>query len=188
MANNCIFQKEFINWLDDHADQIDKESCAALAINWLSVSLQRDLSGLLFPRRAQSLRVYDLDVIEVLKGLACRVWPPPLSWGQGPLLITFLKSNHTLREASLEGLCQGNIQVRQLSNTVKFLSDLEELNISINEEDGNLYLKGHRLPRLGNNARADRFLSIFDTGSKTGATSHWFWLYVLMRNFPVQLI
>ncbi len=24
-----FFSEEFINWLDDHADQIDKESCAA---------------------------------------------------------------------------------------------------------------------------------------------------------------
>ena len=27
-----FFSEEFINWLDDHADQIDKESCAELSV------------------------------------------------------------------------------------------------------------------------------------------------------------
>lgn len=49
-----------------------------------------------------------------------------------------------------------------LSNAVKYLSDLEELNVRILEENGNYYLKG-RLPWV-TNARRDRFLTIFVAG------------------------
>lgn len=49
-----------------------------------------------------------------------------------------------------------------LSNAVKYLSDLEELNVRILEENGNYYLKG-RLPWV-TNARRNRFLTIFVAG------------------------
>lgn len=68
----------------------------------------------------------------------------------------------------MEGLLSGEYAgATALSNAVKFLSDLEELNVSIVEEDGQLYLKG-RLPWV-TNARADRFLSIFVAGFEDGS-------------------
>ncbi len=66
----------------------------------------------------------------------------------------------------MEGLLSGEYAgATALSNTVKFLSDLE-VKCLYCEEDGNLYLKG----RLRvSNARADRFLSIFVAGFEDGS-------------------
>ena len=164
-----FFSEEFINWLDDHADQIDKESCAAgnqlieriAAEGAFRVGVPEELGG-----RGGN----DTDVIEVLKELAHHSLTASfISWGQRTFIDNILKSpNPYFREHYLEGLLSGEYAgATALSNAVKFLSDLEELNVSIVEEDGNLYLKG-RLPWV-TNARADRFLSIFVAGFEDGS-------------------
>ena len=92
-----------------------------------------------------------------------------ISWGQRTFIDNVLKSaNPYFRDHYLVGLLSGEYAgATALSNAVKFLSDLEELNVSIVEEDGQLYLKG-RLPWV-TNARADRFLSIFVAGFEDGS-------------------
>ena len=164
-----FFSEEFINWLDDHADQIDKESCAAgnqlieriAAEGAFRVGVPEELGG-----RGGN----DTDVIEVLKELAHHSLTASfISWGQRTFIDNILKSaNPYFRNNYLEGLLSGEYAgATALSNAVKFLSDLEELNVSIVEEDGRLYLKG-RLPWV-TNARADRFLSIFVAGFEDGS-------------------
>ena len=164
-----FFSEEFINWLDNHADQIDKESCAAgnqlieriAAEGAFRVGVPEELGG-----RGGN----DTDVIEVLKELAHHSLTASfISWGQRTFIDNILKSpNPYFRDHYLEGLLSGEYAgATALSNAVKFLSDLEELNVSIVEEDGNLYLKG-RLPWV-TNARADRFLSIFVAGFEDGS-------------------
>ena len=164
-----FFSEEFINWLDDHADQIDKESCAAgnqlieriAAEGAFRVGVPEELGG-----RGGN----DTDVIEVLKELAHHSLTASfISWGQRTFIDNILKSpNPYFRDHYLEGLLSGEYAgATALSNAVKFLSDLEELNVSIVEEDGQRYLKG-RLPWV-TNARADRFLSIFVAGFEDGS-------------------
>ncbi len=163
-----FFSEEFINWLDDHADQIDKESCAAgnqlieriAAEGAFRVGVPEELGG-----RGGN----DTDVIEVLKEAHHSLTASFISWGQRTFIDNVLKSaNSYFRDHYLEGLLSGEYAgATALSNAVKFLSDLEELNVSIVEEDGQLYLKG-RLPWV-TNARADRFLSIFVAGFEDGS-------------------
>ena len=126
-----FFSEEFINWLDDHADQIDKESCAAgnqlieriAAEGAFRVGVPEELGG-----RGGN----DTDVIEVLKELAHHSLTASfISWGQRTFIDNVLKSaNPYFRDHYLEGLLSGEYAgATALSNAVKFLSDLEELNV-----------------------------------------------------------
>ena len=91
-----FFSEEFINWLDDHADQIDKESCAAgnqlieriAAEGAFRVGVPEELGG-----RGGN----DTDVIEVLKELAHQSLTASfISWGQRTFIDNVLKSANPL--------------------------------------------------------------------------------------------
>ena len=87
-----FFSEEFINWLDDHADQIDKESCAAG--NQL---IERIAAGGAFrvgvPEELGGRGGNDTDVIEVLKELAHHSLTASfISWGQRTFIDNVLKS------------------------------------------------------------------------------------------------
>ncbi len=65
-----------------------------------------------------------------------------ISWGKEPLLMILKSANPYFKDHYLKELLSEYAGATALSNAVKFLSDLEELNVSIVEEDGQLYLRG----------------------------------------------
>ncbi|KXT73657.1 Butyryl-CoA dehydrogenase [Streptococcus sp. DD10] len=159
-----FFSEDFLSWLDQHADEIDKHSCEAgnqlieriAAEGAFRVGVPEVLGG-----RGGS----DQDVVEVLAELAQHSLTASfISWGQRTFIDNILHTNNPyFKEVYLEKLLTGEYAgATALSNAVKFLSNLEDLNVRIIEENGELYLKG-RLPWV-TNARADRFLTIFVAG------------------------
>ncbi|KXT84868.1 acyl-CoA dehydrogenase family protein [Streptococcus panodentis] len=163
-----FFSEEFITWLDEHADQIDKESCQA-ADQLVERIAAEGAYRVGVPEELGGSGGNDADVIEVLKELARHSLTASfISWGQRTFIDNIIKSdNPYFREHYLEGLLSGEYAgATGLSNAVKFLSDLEELNVSIVEEEGQLYLQG-RLPWV-TNARSDRFISVFAADFEKG--------------------
>lgn len=163
-----FFSKEFTDWLDQHADQIDQESCQAsqqlleriAAEGAFRVGVPAELGG---------SGGSDQDVIEILAELAQHSLTAAfISWGHRTFIDNILQTdNPYFRDHYLDQLLTGHYAgATGLSNAVKFLSDLEELNVTILEEDGQRYLTG-RLPWV-TNARSDRFLSIFVAGFEAG--------------------
>ena len=159
-----FFSEEFLSWLDQHADEIDKKSCQAgeeliekiAAEGAFRVGVPKVLGG---------LGGSDQDVIDILAELAQHSLTASfISWGQRTLIDNILHTDNAyFKEVYLEKLLSGEYAgATALSNAVKYLSDLEELNVRILEENGNYYLKG-RLPWV-TNARRDRFLTIFVAG------------------------
>ncbi len=159
-----FFSEEFLIWLDKHADEIDKKSCQAgeeliekiAAEGAFRVGVPKVLGG---------LGGSDQDVIDILAELAQHSLTASfISWGQRTLIDNILHTDNAyFKEVYLEKLLSGEYAgATALSNAVKYLSDLEELNVRILEENGNYYLKG-RLPWV-TNARKDRFLTIFVAG------------------------
>ena len=159
-----FFSEEFLSWLDQHADEIDKQSCEAgeqlieriAAEGAFRVGVPESLGG---------SDGSDQDVIDILAELAQHSLTASfISWGQRTLIDNILQSDNSyLKENYLEELLSGEYAgATALSNAVKYLSDLEELNVYIVEEKGQFYLKG-RLPWV-TNARRNRFLTICVAG------------------------
>ena len=89
-----------------------------------------------------------------------------------------------MKENYLEKLLSGEYAgATALSNAVKYLSDLEELNVYIVEENGQFYLKG-RLPWV-TNARRNRFLTIFVAGFADDPSKVMWWLCHQMQRILV---
>ena len=138
-----FFSEEFLSWLDQHADEIDKKSCQAgeeliekiAAEGAFRVGVPKVLGG---------LGGNDQDVIDLLAELAQHSLTASfISWGQRTLIDNILHTDNAyFKEVYLEKLLSGEYAgATALSNAVKYLSDLEELNVRILEENGNYYLK-----------------------------------------------
>lgn len=84
-----------------------------------------------------------------------------ISWGHRTFIENVAKAENPIpRQTYLPALLTGEISAGTgLSNAVKFLSGVEELQVSIREENGKYYLNG-RLPWV-TNIRRDRFLTVF---------------------------
>lgn len=84
-----------------------------------------------------------------------------ISWGHRTLIETLLSSeNSTPKTLWLADLLHGKLSAGTgLSNAVKFLAGVEELQVNIREDNGKLYLNG-RLPWV-TNLRRNNFLTVF---------------------------
>ena len=151
---------EFIEWLNQHAAEIDQSN---------------QYADELFKRVAQE-GIFKIGVPEVLGGKggsfqqaieAVReistysLTAGFISWGHRTLIQNLLSSKNSLpRERWLDDLLNGELSGGTgLSNAVKFLSGIEELQVTIVEEGGKRYLQG-RLPWI-TNLKESGFITIF---------------------------
>lgn len=159
-----FFSKEFTTWIDQHADQIDKESCE-VANQLVERIAAEGAFRVGVPEELGGSGGDDTDIIDVLSELAQHSLTASfISWGHKTFINNVINSdNPYFREHYLEKLLSGEYAgATGLSNAIKYLSNLEELNVTVIEKEGNLYLKG-RLPWV-TNAREKQFLSIFVAG------------------------
>lgn len=167
-----FFSTDFLTWLDDQAETIDQHS-GGPADELLKRIAQEDTFRLSLPRELGGQGTSRPEFINVLTELAEHSLTAAfISWGHATFIDNILKTdNPYFREKYLEKLLTGEYAgATGLSNAVKFLTNLEELNVEIVEEDGKLYLKG-RLPWV-TNLRADHFLAVFVAAAPNGGTPY----------------
>lgn len=158
-----ILSSDFISWLNAHAESLDQSNQYA--------------DELLQKIAAEG--VFKLGVPENLGGVGGTVWDAInaiteisklsltagfISWGHRTFIENILQSaNPVPRQKWLANLLDGSLAAGTgLSNAMKFLSGIEELNVSIREKNGKRYLNG-RLPWV-TNIRRDGFVAVFVAG------------------------
>lgn len=155
------FSDEFIDWLDAHADQIDKES-GQIADTLLEKIAEQGVFAIGVPKELGGQGGSRADVIAFLSELAQHSLTAAfISWGHRTFIENILASEATFaRETWLPDLLTGKRAAGTgLSNATKFLSGIEKLNVSIYEKEGRYFLRG-RLPWV-TNLRSDKFVAIF---------------------------
>lgn len=163
-----FFSTEFLSWLDDQADVIDQAS-GGPADQLLQRIAKEGTFQLALPRQVEEGKASQQDYIEALAELAQHSLTAAfIAWGHGTFIDNILKTdNPYFREHYLDKLLTAEYAgATGLSNAVKYLTNLEELNVEIVEEGGKLYLEG-RLPWV-TNLRADHFLAVFAAGFSDG--------------------
>lgn len=157
----AYFSENFITWLDAHADQIDKES-GDLADQLLERIAAEGVFGIAVPEIYGGQGGSKTEVVEFLSELARHSLTASfISWGHRTFIETLLaSSNDVLKKSWLPDLLTGKLAAgTALSNATKYLSKIEELNVTLAEQDGKYYLRG-RLPWV-TNLRSDRFAAVF---------------------------
>lgn len=155
------FSDEFIDWLDAHAEQIDKES-GPVADALLEKIAEQGVFAIGVPKELGGQGGSKAEVIAFLSELAQHSLTAAfISWGHRTFIENILSSEPSFaRETWLPELLTGKRAAgTALSNATKFLSGIEELNVSIYEKEGQYYLRG-RLPWV-TNLRADKFVAVF---------------------------
>ena len=155
------FSKEFIDWLDEHAEILDKES-GKIADQLLKKIAAEGIFKIGVPTVYGGVNGTKEDVIEALTELGTHSLTAAfISWGHRTFIENILASENPYpRETWLPDLLTAErAGGTGLSNAVKFLSNIEELNVTIVEEKGKLYLQG-RLPWV-TNLRSDKFVAVF---------------------------
>lgn len=158
-----VLSSSFIQWLQENAENLDQSN---------------ERADLLIPQiAAQGL--YKIGVPETLGGSGGNLVDAIkaitelgnhslaaafVSWGHRTFIEHIILSQNPIpRETYLSDLLSGNLTAGTgLSNAMKFLSGIEELNVSISEQNGKRYLNG-RLPWV-TNLRSDRFVASFVAG------------------------
>ena len=154
------FSKEFLTWLDTNADHIDQES-GPIADQLLEKIAENDVFKIGVPAEFNGLGGGPTHVVDVLNELAQHSLTASfISWGHRTFIEYILASDNAYpRETWLKELYTGErAGGTGLSNAVKFLSDIEELNVTISQEGDDYYLDG-RLPWV-TNLRSDEFVSL----------------------------
>lgn len=158
------FSKEFIDWLDENADHLDKES-GVLANQLLQKIAAEGVFQIGVPTIYGGIGGTKEDVIEALTELGSHSLTAAfVSWGHRTFIENILASDNSYpRDTWLpELLTAKRAGGTGLSNAVKFLSNIEELNVTLVEENGKQYLQG-RLPWV-TNLRSDKFVAVFAAG------------------------
>ena len=157
----AYFSENFITWLDANADQLDRES-GDLADQLLERIAEEGVFGLAVPEIYGGQGGSKTEVIAFLSELAQHSLTAAfISWGHRTFIENILaSSNDSLKKSWLPDLLTGKLAAgTALSNATKFLSNIEDLNVSIIEKEGKHYLKG-RLPWI-TNLRSDNFAAVF---------------------------
>lgn len=165
--------EDFISWLTEQADILDRESCPA-ANQLLSKVAAEGIFRIGVPKEQGGSGGSREEVIRALADLGHHSLTASfIAWGHRTFIETILASDNPYpRETWLADLLTGKRAAGTgLSNAVKYLSDIEELNVTIFEEDGKLYLRG-RLPWV-TNLRSDSFLAVFAAGFEDKTKKPW---------------
>ena len=130
------FSKEFLTWLDTNADHIDQES-GPIADQLLEKIAENDVFKIGVPAEFNGLGGGPTHVVDVLNELAQHSLTASfISWGHRTFIEYILASDNAYpRETWLKELYTGErAGGTGLSNAVKFLSDIEELNVTISQD------------------------------------------------------
>ncbi len=163
------FSKEFLTWLDTNADLIDQES-GPIADQLLEKIAENDVFKIGVPAEFDGLGGGPTQVVDVLNELAQHSLTASfISWGHRTFIDYILASDNAYpRETWLKELYTGErAGGTGLSNAVKFLSEIEELNVTLSQEGDDYYLDG-RLPWV-TNLRSDKFAALFAADFKDGS-------------------
>lgn len=164
-----VLSTSFIEWLQENAENLDQSNERAdllirkiAAENLFKIGVPQALGG------------SGGNLVDAIKAIA-EVGNHSLagafvSWGHRTFIEHIIASQNPVpRETYLADLLSGNLTAGTgLSNAMKFLSGIEELNVTIREENGKRYLNG-RLPWV-TNLRSDRFVASFVAGFENGNT------------------
>ncbi|MBM7642928.1 acyl-CoA dehydrogenase family protein [Streptococcus loxodontisalivarius] len=159
---------EFIDWLEANAEEIDQKS-GTLADQLLEKIAAEGVFKVGLPESLGGDGADKTEVVNFLAELAQHSLTASfIGWGQRTFIETILASgNHYLIDNWLDDLITGKLSAGTgLSNATKFLSQIEDLNVTIIEKDGKRYLRG-RLPWV-TNLRSDNFTASFVAGYKDG--------------------
>lgn len=158
-----VLSTSFIEWLQENAESLDQSNERAdllirkiAAENLFKIGVPTELGG-----SGGNL----VDAIKAITELGNHSLAAAfVSWGHRTFIEHIIASKNAVpRETYLTDLLQGNLTAGTgLSNAMKFLSGIEELNVKIREENGKRYLNG-RLPWV-TNLRSDRFVASFVAG------------------------
>ncbi|MBM7636330.1 acyl-CoA dehydrogenase family protein [Streptococcus saliviloxodontae] len=156
--------KEFVEWLEENAQVIDQES-GEIADQLLEKIAAEGIFKIGLPESLGGDGADKTKVVDSLSELArYSLTASFIGWGQRTFIETVLASeNDYLIDNWLDDLVTGRLSAGTgLSNATKFLSQIEELNVTIFERDGKRYLRG-RLPWV-TNLRSDYFTASFVAG------------------------
>ncbi|QIM67763.1 dehydrogenase [Mannheimia granulomatis] len=164
-----VLSTSFIEWLQANAESLDQsnERADLLIRNIAAENLFKIGVPTAFGGSGGNL----VDAIKAITELGNHSLAAAfVSWGHRTFIEHIIASKNPLpRETYLSDLLSGNLTAGTgLSNAMKFLSGIEELNVSIREENGKRYLNG-RLPWV-TNLRSDRFVASFVAGFENGST------------------
>ncbi|WP_057490207.1 acyl-CoA dehydrogenase family protein [Streptococcus orisasini] len=157
----AYFSEDFITWLDAKADQLDRES-GHLADQLLERIAAEGVFGIAVPEIYGGQGGSKTEIVAFLSELAKHSLTAAfISWGHRTFIENILaSSNDFLKKSWLPALLTGKLAAgTALSNATKFLSHIEDLNVTIIEKEGRYYLKG-RLPWI-TNLRSDNFAAVF---------------------------
>lgn len=164
-----VFSTDFIEWLNQHANEIDQSNQYADELfqriakeGIFKLGVPEELGG-----KGGSFQ-QAIDAVREVSGYSLTAGF--ISWGHRTLIQNLLSSeNSKPRELWLADLLEGKLSGGTgLSNAVKFLSGIEELQVKITEKDGKRYLNG-RLPwvtNLSQNGFVTIFAAEYADGSK----------------------
>ncbi|MEX2785547.1 acyl-CoA dehydrogenase family protein [Streptococcus sp. H49] len=158
------FSKEFTTWLENHAEELDQNS-GTLADSLLERIAKEEVFKIGVPKELGGSGGNQSAVIEALTELGKQSLTAAfISWGHRTFIENILASSNPYpRTVWLSELITGQRAAGTgLSNAVKFLSAIEELNVTVIEKGDNYYLQG-RLPWV-TNLRSDRFVAVFAAG------------------------
>lgn len=155
-----FFSTEFIEWLNQHAAEIDQSNQYADELfqrvakeGIFKIGVPESLGGTGGSFEQAIAAVREISTYSLTAGF--------ISWGHRTLIQNLLSSDNAApRTRWLADLLVGNLSGGTgLSNAVKFLSGIEELQVKIIEKEGKQYLQG-RLPWI-TNLTAKGFVTIF---------------------------
>ncbi|MFC3931423.1 acyl-CoA dehydrogenase family protein [Streptococcus dentapri] len=156
--------KEFTAWLEANAQDIDQESGGS-ADELLTRIAEEGVFKIGVPTGIGGSGGTATDVIDALSELGrYSLSAAFIGWGHRTLINNILESSNTyLRDTWLPELLTGKLAGGTgLSNAIKFLSKIEELNVKVIEKNGRRYLRGC-LPWV-TNVRSDNFAVLFAAG------------------------
>ncbi|AGO16255.1 acyl-CoA dehydrogenase family protein [Glaesserella parasuis] len=151
---------EFIQWLSQHADDLDQSN--QYADELLTRLANEGIFKIGVPSQLGGSGGTIQDAIHAIQSVSqISLTAGFISWGHRTLIENLLASSNSYpKEQWLADLLSGKrAGGTGLSNAVKFLSGIEELQVTITHENGKYYLNG-RLPWV-TNLRQSGFITIF---------------------------
>ncbi|MFA9488049.1 MULTISPECIES: acyl-CoA dehydrogenase family protein [unclassified Mannheimia] len=158
-----VLSASFVEWLQAHAESLDQSNDHAdLLIRKIA---EENIFKIGVPTELGGIGGTIVDAIKAITELGKYSMAAAfVSWGHRTFIEHIIASKNPIpRQSYLADLLNGNLTAGTgLSNAMKFLSGIEELNVNIREENGKRYLNG-RLPWV-TNLRSDRFVASFVAG------------------------
>lgn len=155
-----LLSQELIDWLNEYADRLDQSNEYANAL--FEKLAAEGIFGVGVPESLGGKGGDLAQIVQIIQEIATySLTAAFITWGHRTLIQNLVVSrNPAPREFWLKALLTGELSGGTgLSNAVKFLSGIEELQVKITEKSGTLVLNG-RLPWVTNLSKKG-FVTIF---------------------------